>query len=147
VQYVWAAPSKKFLYVAWSNGMSGTHAGVSAYRIDPGTGALVLHGEAVKLAHRPVHISVDPAATHLLVAYNNPSGVTVHNLHADGTIGDEVMQPGPLDGGIYGHQVRVDPSGKMAILVTRGNGAGPASKEDPGALKIFSYQNGVLSNE
>src|SRR6202011_3552960 len=35
VQYVWTAPSKKFLYVAWSNGMQGTHAGISAYRIDP----------------------------------------------------------------------------------------------------------------
>ena len=63
VQYVWTAPSKKFLYVAWSNGMAGTHAGVSAYRVDPATGALATHGQAIKLAHRPVHLTVDPSAT------------------------------------------------------------------------------------
>jgi 6-phosphogluconolactonase len=146
VQYAWTAPSKKFLYVAWSNGMQGTHAGISAYRIDPATGALTAHGQPITLAHRPVHLTVDPSATHVLVAYNNPSGVTVHNLKPDGTLGGEVKQPAPLDGGIYGHQVRVDPAGKMAILVTRGNGAGATIPEDPGALKVFGYNNGILTN-
>ena len=146
VQYVWAAPSKKFLYVAWSNGMAGTHAGVSAYRVDQTTGALTTHGQPMKLAHRPVHLTVDPSATHVLVAYNNPSGVTVHTLKPDGTLGEEVKQPAPLDNGVYAHQVRVDPAGKMAILVTRGNAAGATTPEDPGAMKVFGYNNGILTN-
>jgi 6-phosphogluconolactonase (cycloisomerase 2 family) len=56
-----------------------------------------------------------------------------------------VRQPASLDAGIYAHQVRVDPAGKMAILVTRGNGAG-ARPEDPGALKVFGYKDGILTN-
>ncbi len=32
------------------------------------------------------------------------------------------------------------------ILVTRGNGLTPTRPEDPGALKIFGYKNGILAN-
>jgi 6-phosphogluconolactonase (cycloisomerase 2 family) len=35
----------------------------------------------------------------------------------------------------------------LAILVTRGNEATPTKPEDPGALKVFDYKNGVLTNE
>lgn len=146
VQYVWPHPSKKFLYVAWSNGMQGDRHGVTAFRIDRVTGALTPHGAPIVLRHRPVHLSVDANATHVLVAYNNPSGISVHDLKADGTLGAEVKQPGPLDAGIYAHQVRVDPANKIAILVTRGNGASPGKHEDPGAIKVFGYDNGMLTN-
>jgi 6-phosphogluconolactonase len=146
VQYVWLHPSKKFFYVAWSNGMQGDRHGVSAFRIDHTTGALTPHGEAIELRHRPVHVTVDANATHVLVAYNNPSSLSVHDLKADGTLGAEVKQPGPLDSGIYAHQVRVDPANKMAILVTRGNGPAPGRAEDPGAVKVFGYTNGILTN-
>jgi 6-phosphogluconolactonase len=146
VQYVWQHPSAKFLYVAWSNGMQGDRHGVSAYRIDAATGALTSHGQAIEIRHRPVHLTVDANGTHVLVAYNNPSGLSVHTLNSDGTLGAEVRQPAPLDGGIYAHQIRVHPSNKMVILVTRGNGPAPNHPEDPGALKIFSYKDGILSN-
>ncbi len=146
VQYVWPHPSKKFFYVAWSNGMLGDRHGVSAFRIDQATGALTPHGEAIALRHRPVHLTVDANATHVLVAYNNPSGLSVHELHADGTLGAEVTQSHPLDAGIYAHQVRVDPANKMAILVTRGNGPAQGRAEDPGAVKVFAYDKGVLTN-
>jgi 6-phosphogluconolactonase (cycloisomerase 2 family) len=146
VQYVWPHPSKKFFYVAWSNGMQGDRHGVTAFRIDQVTGALTPHGEPVTLRHRPVHLTVDANATHVLVAYNNPSGLSVHQLKSDGTLGAEVRQPAALDGGIYGHQVRVDPANTMAILVTRGNGPAPGRPEDPGAVKVFGYDNGVLTN-
>jgi 6-phosphogluconolactonase (cycloisomerase 2 family) len=146
VQYVWPHPSKKFLYVAWSNGMQGDRHGVTAFRIDRATGALAPHGAPIELRHRPVHLTVDSNATHVLIAYNNPSGVSVHDLKADGTLGAEVKQQGDLDAGIYAHQVRVDPANKMAILVTRGNGASAGRAEDPGAIKVFGYDNGLLSN-
>jgi 6-phosphogluconolactonase len=146
VQYVWEHPSKKYLYAAWSNGMQGDRHGVTAFRIDPATGGLTPHGKAIALRHRPVHVTLDRNATHLLAAYNNPSGLSVHNMGADGSLGGEVLQPPGLDGGIYAHQVRVDPSNKMVVLVTRGNGPAPKRAEDPGALKVFSYNNGVLAN-
>ncbi len=146
VQYVWPHPSTRFLYVAWSNGMQGDRHGVTAYRVDTTTGALVPHGHAIEIRHRPVHLSVDANATHVLVAYNNPSGSSVHALKADGTLGSELKQPAPLDSGIYAHQIRVHPSNSMVVMVTRGNGPASNRPEDPGALKIYSYKDGILSN-
>ena len=146
VQYVWPHPSKRFLYAAWSNGMQGDRHGVTAYRIDPATGALSPHGQTIAVRHRPVHLTVDADATHVLVAYNNPSSLSVHTLNRDGTLGAEVKQPAPIDGGIYAHQIRVHPSNKMVVMVTRGNGPAPNRPEDPGALKVYGYSNGTLTN-
>lgn len=146
VQYAWPHPSTRILYVAWSNGVQGDRHGVTAYRVDPATGALARHGPQVDLRHRPVHLTLDANATHALVAYNSPSSLSVHRLNADGTLGHEVKQPAPLDAGIYAHQIRAHPSNKMVVMVTRGNGPAPNRPEDPGALKIFSYKDGVLAN-
>jgi 6-phosphogluconolactonase (cycloisomerase 2 family) len=146
VQYVWYHPSANILYAAWSNGMQGDRHGITAYRIDPSTGALAPHGQPVEIRHRPVHLSLDANAAHVLVAYNNPSSLSVHTLNPDGTLGAEVSQPAPLDGGIYAHQIRAHPSSRMVVMVTRGNGPAPDRPEDPGALKIYSYKDGVLAN-
>ena len=146
VQYVWHHPSTRFLYAAWSNGMQGDRHGVTAYRVDKATGALASHGKPIEVRHRPVHLTVDANAAHALVAYNNPSGLSVHHLNADGTLGAEVPQPAQLDGGVYAHQIRVHPSNTMVVMVTRGNGPAPNRPEDPGALKIFSYRDGILNN-
>ena len=146
VQYVWHHPSTRVLYAAWSNGMQGDRHGVTAFRVDKSTGALSPHGQPIEIRHRPVHLSLDSNATHVLVAYNNPSGLSVHNLNADGTLGAEVKQPVPLDGGIYAHQIRVHPSNRMVVMVTRGNAPAAGRSEDPGALKIFSYKDGLLIN-
>jgi 6-phosphogluconolactonase len=98
------------------------------------------------LPARPIHLSADISGTHLLIAYNEPSGFTVHAIGADGTIGSQIKPAAPLDTGTYAHQIRVDPSNRSVILVTRGNGPTAAKPEDPGALKVFSYQNGQLTN-
>ncbi len=148
-------PSKRYLYVAWSNGgpsnlppdsaaPSGSQHGLTAFRIDPATGALLPHGQPAALPSRPIHVTTDIPGTHVLAAYNDPSGVTVHRIETDGTIGAQVKEPPGLDVGIYGHQVRVDPSNDMVILMTRGNGPTPTKPEDPGALKVFSYKDGLL---
>ena len=158
VQYAWAHPSGKYLYVAWSDGGASTAApgvavvprgklhGVSAFRIDPQSGALQPVGKPISLASRPIHLSVDAAGTHVLVAYNDPSGITVHRLNGDGTIGGLVDQPFMLDTGIYAHQIRVDALNQTAILVTRGNGPTKDKPEDRGAVNVFSYADGVLKN-
>jgi 6-phosphogluconolactonase len=146
VQYAWPHPSRRYLYVAWSNGSGANHHGVSAFRIDAGSGSLEPLGSPVALAARPIHLSIDIPGTHVLIAYNEPSSLTVHRIMPDGNIGSQIEQPSRLDTGIYAHQVRVDPSNQMVILVTRGNGPAGGKPEDPGALKILSYQGGVLSS-
>ena len=158
VQEAWQHPSRKYLYVAWSNGgasytsiggvvpKNDTH-GISAFRIDPASGALIPLGNPVSLPSRPVFITTDIDGTHVITAHNDPSGLVVHRILPNGTLGAEVKPAAPLDFGIFGHQVRVDPASKTVILVTRGNGPTAAKPEDPGALKIFSYKDGVLSNK
>jgi 6-phosphogluconolactonase (cycloisomerase 2 family) len=149
-------PSRRYFYVAWSNGgpsnlppntvAKGDQHGLTAFQIDPASGALTPYGNPAALPSRPIHVTTDIPGTHVLTAYNDPSGLTVHRVNPDGTIGSLVEQRSALDVGIYGHQVRVDPSNKMVILATRGNGPTPTKPEDPGALKIFSYNDGLLTN-
>ena len=157
VQEVALHPSKRYLYVAWSNGgpsslppnspaPAGSQHGLTAFRIDPGTGSLLPHGKPISLPSRPIHVTTDVPGTHVLTAYNNPSGVTVHRIEPDGTIGSQVKEPDSLDVGVYAHQVRVEPSNEMVIFMTRGNGPTPTKAEDPGAIKLFTYKDGLLAN-
>jgi 6-phosphogluconolactonase (cycloisomerase 2 family) len=148
IQYAWPHPSRKYFYIVSSNGgpgVAGDKHYANALRIDPASGALTPHGQPQMLPSRPIHTSVDQAGQYLLIAYNDPSGVTVHRINADGTIGDRVNQPGKLDTGIYAHQIRAVPSNQAVILVTRGNNAEPGKPEDPGAIKTFSFKDGVLT--
>jgi 6-phosphogluconolactonase (cycloisomerase 2 family) len=148
VQEAWPHPSRRYLYVTWSNnvgGKAGRH-GVTAFRIDPAHGTLESHGLPISLAARSVFMTVDFPGNYILIAYNEPSGATVHRISTDGTLGAEVPQPAGLDFGVYAHQVRVDASNRMVVLITRGNGPTLAKPEDPGALKVFGYKDGVLSN-
>jgi 6-phosphogluconolactonase (cycloisomerase 2 family) len=147
VQYAWPHRTRQFLYVATSpgTGSPGPHH-VSAFRIDA-TGALTPHGNAIPIPTRPIHITSDPASEHVLVAFNLPSALRVYRINADGTLGGEVQQKGPLDFGIYAHQVRMAPNGRFAVLVARGNDAANGKPEDPGSLKTFAYAKGLLTNE
>ena len=148
-------PSGRHLYVAWSNrgasyGAGGAAAnegrhGVTAFSVNA-SGMLAASGSSIMLRSRPIHVTTDITGAHLLVAYNDPSGVSVHHIQGDGTIGAEVQQS-PLDSGIYAHHVRVLPSNKAVVLVTRGNGPTASTQEDPGALKVFTFDSGVLRNK
>ncbi len=150
VQEGWLHPSGRYFYIAWSNRgtseakSSGEKSGVTAFRVDS-SGALQPHGAPIQLISRPVYITGDITGTHILVAYNDPSGIAVYSIAPDGTLSSEVKPAGPLDVGVYGHQVRVNPSNRSVILVTRGNKPANGKKEDPGALKIMSYHDGVLA--
>jgi 6-phosphogluconolactonase len=152
VQYAWPHPSAPFLYVATSNGGSaslgvkGDKHYLSALSIDPASGELKEHGAPAALGSRPIHVTVDHTGRFALVAYNDPSNVTVHRINADGTAGEEVKQASALDCGIFAHQIRVAPTNDAAILVCRGNDAAKGKPEDPGALKVFSFKDGQLTN-
>ena len=149
IQYAWPHPSRKYFYIVSSNGgpgVAGDKHYANAFRIDAASGALTPHGQPQMLPARPIHTSVDQSGQYLLIAYNDPSSLTVNRLDADGTIGDPVNQPGKLDTGIYAHQIRAVPSNQLVILVTRGNNAEPGKPEDPGAIKTFRFKDGVLTN-
>ena len=151
VQYAWPHASRRYLYVATSSsasgyGKAGTEHHVSAFRIDPSSGALTPHGVPIRLPTRPIHMTTDIPSEHILVAFNNPSALHIYRINKDFTPGGEVKQLGPIDAGIFAHQVRVTPDNRQVVLVTRGNEGTPAKPEDPGGLKVFQYKNGVVSN-
>ena len=152
VHYAWPHVSGRYLYVASSDsapgmGSAGDRHHVSAFRIDRAPGALTAHGDPIPLPTRPIHMTSDIPSEHLLLAFSNPSGIRVYRVDSDGRPGEEVAQPGPIDAGIYAHQVRVSPDNRLAILVTRGHDAAGDKPEAPGALKVFRYRRGLLTNE
>jgi len=151
VQYCWPHRNRRFFYVASSssaggNVQTGTDHHVTAFKIDPTTGALDQIGDSMRLPARPIHMTLDNESQHILVAFNNPSSLRVYRMNTDFTPGEEVPQ-GAMNAGIYAHQVRVTPDGRHVVLVTRGNEGTAQRPEDPGALMVFEYRNGVLSNE
>ena len=151
VQYAWPHASRRFLYVASSDSASGMGAAgnshhVSAFRIDADTGALTPHGAPIPLPTRPIHMATDIPSDHILVAFNNPSAVRVYRINQDATPGEEVVPPGPIDAGIFAHQVRATPDNRQVILVTRGHDAAGGKPEEPGALNVFEFRDGVLGS-
>jgi 6-phosphogluconolactonase (cycloisomerase 2 family) len=150
IQYAWRHPTRHVLYVASSNFVplgnpDGKHH-LTAFHIDPATGALTAFGEPVPLRARPINITVDRGGFWLLTAYNLPSSMSVHRINPDGSIGDAMQQAANIDGGIFAHQIRVFPSNAALILVTRGNNATAAKPEDPGALKVKRLNDGHVSD-
>jgi 6-phosphogluconolactonase (cycloisomerase 2 family) len=153
VHYCWPHASRRHLYVASSDsasgvgGFTGSNHHVTALAIDPATGALGPHGAPIALPTRPIHMTTDIPSTHLLVAFSNPSGLKVYRVNPDFTPGREVEQPEEVHPGIYAHQVRVRPDNRKVILVARGHDAARDKPEEPGALLVFDYRNGLLDNE
>jgi 6-phosphogluconolactonase (cycloisomerase 2 family) len=115
--------------------------------VDPESGALTQHGEPIPLPTRPIHIATDIPSRHILAAFSNPGAFRVYRINDDATLGGEVPQGGPIDPGIYPHQVRATLDNKSVILVTRGHSAAKGKPEEPGALKVFDYADGALSGE
>lgn len=149
VQYAWPHLGGSRLYAVSSNGgpgLAGDRHFATALDLDPDTCRLRAIGSSVPLRSRPLHICVDLQGAFALIAHNNPSGVTVLRIDRNGDLGGEVAPSASLDVGIFAHQIRVMPSGRAAILVTRGNDATAMKPEDPGALKVFSFEDGVLKN-
>jgi 6-phosphogluconolactonase len=147
VQYCWPHRNRRYFYAASSSNKPGaTDHSVTAYKIDPKTGALTQAGESIRLPARPIHMSLDKASQHILVAFNTPSSLHVYRINKDFTPGEEVPQ-GTMDAGIYAHQILATPDGRHVVLVARGNEGTPQKPEDPGALMVWDYKSGVLSNQ
>ncbi len=151
VQEAWPHPSGRYFYVASSDERTSTspvrHHYLNAFYVDS-SGALRPFGSAVQLAHRPIYITVDHRGEYLISAYSGPSGMSVHRLNTDGSIGDQIEQQARLDVGFYAHAVRVMPSNRAVLLITRGNEPVPGMRtEDPGALYVYGFENGQLTNK
>jgi 6-phosphogluconolactonase len=152
VQYVWPHASQPFLYAATSDsasgmGPAGANHHVSALKIDEDSGALSLHGAPIPLPTRPIHMATDIPSEHVLVAFNNPSALRIYRVNADFTPGAEIAQPDAVDPGIFAHQVRATRDNKQVILVTRGHDPEGPKAEEPGALMLWDFKDGVLSNQ
>ena len=145
VQVAWASRDRARLYVASSDAgpmvkEKRPNHFVQAFRIQS-DGALAPHGEAVRLGNRPLYVSLDAKEEHLLLAYNDPSDVTVHRLDAEGRIGAQVPQSS-IDFGDTVHQVRVIPPGTLAIVPAC---AHHPTGDIPGAVGVYRYENGRLA--
>ena len=149
IHYVWCHPAEPLLYVVCSNGgpkgRRGERHVACSFRIDPANGELSPFGPSVELAARPIHCTVDSQGSYLLIAYNIPSALSAHPIAPDGSIAPAVQQAQDLDTGVFAHQVRMTPSNRSAVLVTRGNDAAGAQAEDPGALKVYGMEHGQLN--
>jgi 6-phosphogluconolactonase len=150
IQYLWPHPSRQFLTVSTSDAPSGhspdkgkVHR-LCTVRV-AADGSLALHGEGQPLPSRPIHHCMDRSGNYALTAFNNPSHITVHRINGDGTIGALVEQASKIDVGIYAHQVVVAPSNRLVIFPARGNDARPGKPEDPGAIKVFGFNDGQLT--
>lgn len=147
VQYCWPHRNRRYFYVASSANTAGSNEHhLTAFKIDPATGALTQIGDPIRLPVRPIHMTLDNESRHILVAFNIPSSLRVYRINKNFTPGEEVPQ-GAMDAGLYAHQVRMTPDGRHAVMVARGNEGTPKNPEDPGALMVFDYKNGVLSNQ
>ena len=148
VQYAWPHPSLPVLYVSTSNGgpkLKSDQNHVTAYSV-AADGSLAQHGESKPFARRAVHMCLDPSGRYALNGHNAPtSGITVHRIKPDGSLGDEIVQDATLNYGNYPHQVMVSPSGRTAIIVDRGVAPKADRPESPGALRTFGFVNGKLS--
>lgn len=145
IQYGWPNRARSRLYVASSDAgpmaaVKGPNHFVQGFAIVP-SGALEPLGPPMRLRNRPLHLSLDREDRHLLVAYNNPPDVTVHEISADGGIGGEVPQR-PLDFGVTVHQVMVTPPGHIVVVPAC---AHHPQGEIPGSVGIFSYADGRLA--
>jgi hypothetical protein len=99
---------------AAGNVQIGTAHHLTAFTIDPATGALNQIGDPLRLPVRPIHMTLDNESQHILVAFNSPSSLRVYRIRKDFTPGEEVLQS-TMDAGIYAHQVRVTPDGRHVV--------------------------------
>ena len=118
---------------------------LSAFAVG-GDGSLTPVGEPTALPQRPISITVDDRGEYILVAYPRPSGVSVRRVGRDGGIAGPVERTAGLDAGIYPHEVRVFPSNRTVLTMSRGTEPTATAPEQQGAIRLYSLENGRLAN-
>jgi 6-phosphogluconolactonase (cycloisomerase 2 family) len=146
VHYAVADRTARFLYVSASNG--STEHGLYAYRIDAQTGALAEHGRPlVPPLGRIIHLSIDPAGRHLVLAHNREAQLSSVRVDADGSLAGFVEQAAPARTGFFAHQALLDAAGTGLVACGLGAAASDAAPEQPGSLSVFRFEDGHLTEQ
>ncbi len=145
VHYAAADPASRFLYVSASDG--GTRHGLYAFSIDPETGKLAEHGPPlVPPLGRIIHLSIDPAGRHLVLAHNRAARLSSVRLNTDGSLAGFIEQA-PATTGFFTHQALLDAAGTGLVACGLGAEASPTAPEEPGSLTVFRYEEGRLTQQ
>ena len=147
IQYCVKHPTKALLYVACSDGgpgKAGRKNFICALLIET-DGSLKQQNVPTTLHSRPIHISIDRDAQHLLLAYNAPSAFHVHRLKKDGLIGEDIKQSS-VELGVCAHQIVVTPDNLRVVVPVRGNDPEHGIPELPGSIEVFDYAQGILTH-
>lgn len=147
MHYAWPHPRHRLLYVASSWRMLSPRDDghmLSVVEVPAHGTPLRQVSASVPLPARPIHMTVDRTGSFVAVLFNDPPGLQVHALAADGSLAGLVRQRVEPDVGIYPHQVRVTPCNRWLLVAARGNNPGPGRSEDPGSLRRFAFEAGRL---
>jgi 6-phosphogluconolactonase (cycloisomerase 2 family) len=141
VQYACFHPDRAVVYVACSNGGVGTPGDRHCLaQVELGETGMTVLKAPIALPYRPLHASVDPRQNRLVLAYNRPAAVTVHDLDAPGFVqGRGFLVEGGDVVGYFPHQIIPMPGGQDFLLSCRGDDASTSNKENPGSLRVLRY--------
>lgn len=123
-------PQKRYLYSVNELGVvDGKPAGgVSAFAIDPKTGALTLLNQQPSHGAAPCHLSVDATGKWVIVANYTSGSASIFPIQADGRLGeasDVVQHQGSSvnprrQTGPHAHSVTIDPANRYAFVADLG---------------------------
>ena len=102
------SPDQTLLYVCLRSDRA-----VLTLSLDRRTGALARRGEA-SLAGGPPYIHVDRSGRFLLAAYYGDTGVSVHAIGDDGTVGEQVQY---VQTGVHAHSIQTDPTNRFVFVL------------------------------
>ncbi len=124
------APNAKYLYaaneVAELDGQPG--GALSAFAIDPQTGALTFLNRQPSCGTSPCHVAVDQTGQYALVANYSSGSASILPIQDDGRLGeasDTHQHQGPgsdpkRQGGPHAHSVTLDPANRFAFVADLG---------------------------
>jgi 6-phosphogluconolactonase (cycloisomerase 2 family) len=144
VQYGAFAASGRFLYLSISD-RAARHF-VAAVALDGATGAPRLCGAPMATeAGRVIHLSIDRAAEHLVLAHPETPHLMVLELRGDGTLGTWRSGPPHAMTGFFTHQAQLDPESGGLVACALGADAVGDRAEQRGELTAFFYRDGTLT--
>lgn len=144
VQYAVADPTNSYLYVSASD-FNANHM-VAAFKIDPKTGALAQHGDAIIPPGRVIHLSTDGNGKYLAMAHNQTRQFSILSINPDGTLGKMVPQKKlTADAGFFPHQAKMIPGDYLVVSALGADPKPDGSPEELGQLSLFKLEDGVAS--
>lgn len=141
-------PAKPLFYLALSKGGYAAAVPIEehylmAFKIESSS-TLTQIGETTLLPYRPVHITLDKTGSQVLIAYNAPPTLTIHDIAEDGSL-DKVFKMPDLTMRKYPHQVKVSPGNDLVTICATGQEMIMASSGFRGAIHVFGYKGGKLT--